>query len=245
MLYAWGVSPFLRRGSSGGGVPAAVGPTRLFVVAGQSQMIRTGVLADVDRAPEDANIVLTALNAALDPGATPDTASVHPGCWLPFARYLARMGVAVGVVGGAQSAAWIGRWQQGEDLYEATVAAALATGLPVAALLFAQGESDANASQPTAQPADWAALFAQMVAGMRADLGSFPVLMGRLAHTTQTGAYTAWDQVKAQQDLAAAAVSDLTVVDPEPVQLLDDGVHWTDASYAVTGARYAAAWLGH
>jgi hypothetical protein len=222
-------------------------PVRVFVLAGQSNM---GMWATVEypAAPEDAALVL-AESAIPDypwtapvPGATPGTVAVRNGPGLGFARRLAERGVArVGIVGCGAPGKALFRWLPGSTIYDNCLAAIRRVGLPVAGVLFYQGEADADTTDPGADPDHWGAVFGQVVASLRRDTGQpdLPVVFVRLAHTLDPHRGN-WSVVQAQQD--AVALERVVLVDPEPVTL-QDSVHLDDASWLALGARLADAYL--
>lgn len=220
----------------------------LFVVAGQSNMLRAGAEATYDAAPQDASITIEGMYWYVDPGVAPGTVVTPGGPILTMARLLVdATGGTVGMIGAAQSGTNIAAWQKGYALYDDMLAAIQDTGLPVAGFFFAQGEFDSRGDDPAGIEGTavanygWGVFFAQMVADLRADLGqpTLPVVYGRLAHNNDA-TYTHWDLIKAQQD--AVDIENAVEIDPEPV-VLADTVHWTQASYDLVAPKYVNAWL--
>lgn len=226
--------------------PTATPTIALFVLAGQSNMHHGE--GRFPEAPEDRAIEVTVGLWSLRRPAS-GTIAVPVGPPLGFARTLARAGVArIGLVGCAVAGSPIANWRPGGADYDACLGRVRALGLPVAAVLFAQGESDAwpdaAAPRPDAIPRhrdDWGEQFAGTVAAFRADLGAdTPVLLARLAHADQPDRGGAWAVVRAQQD--AVAIPGVALIESEPATLRDP-VHLDDASYAVVGERLAEAYL--
>jgi hypothetical protein len=224
--------------------------TRLFVLAGQSNMLGKtvpgGRTLETASAAEDASVVLSALNWRQEPGVAPGTVLTWSGPGLFFVRgVVAAVPGDVGLVGAAFAGTTLTHWQRGSPYYDAAVAAVKATGLPVAGLLFYQGEADAaNLPRTEGLPlrvTNWLTWFERFVSSFRADLGDqrVPVVLCRLAHTDRPD-YPNWATIQAQQD--AVRLPRCVLVDPEPVTL-DDGLHLTDAGYATLGAKMATAWL--
>lgn len=232
-------------------VPTATHPPprlAVFVLAGQSNMIPPGRELEVPAEPADTGLVLAALRWWMVPGAAPGTVRAQAGPGLGFARAVVRAGVPrVGLVGCALGGSNITAWQKGQALYDDCLAAVRAIGLPVAGVLFAQGEVDARSDgyQPpdgtVLAPDLWGDCFGHFVVDFRADTGQpdLPVVYARLAHSA-ADVHGNWAAVQAQQD--AVRIPGVAMVDPEPVELADQ-VHWTDEGYAAVGEKMAAAWL--
>jgi hypothetical protein len=222
--------------------PGVVTDPLVFLLGGQSNMVREG--AFITRSVGAGESIAGTLRFPVT--TNPDgTLTVPCGPGFAFARGVAQAtGRPVVLVGGAKGGSSIAEWQRGTPLYAETLAATLATNGQLAALLFAQGEADArdDGQVPDARPDDWHLYFAGLVCALRVDLGApdLPVLLGLLG-TTTSPVHGAWGRVRACQ--AAAAIPGLVKVDPNPVALIDGGVHWTDASYGDQGRRLAAAYL--
>jgi hypothetical protein len=215
----------------------------VFLLAGQSNMIRGGATVTRPALPAD-ELLSGALRWWLV-GNADGTVSAPCGPGLAFGRTVAAAtGRPVVLVGGAAGGASIVAWQRGTPLYAESVAAARAAGGELGAVLVAQGEADARADGVVANPRpdDWHAYFAALVCALRLDLCApdLPVLLSLLG-TTTSPVHGNWSRVVACQ--AAAAIPGLVAVDPNPVGLLADGIHWTDQSYGDQGRRLAAAYL--
>lgn len=229
--------------------PAAPPPAPLvLVLAGQSNM---GGWAPAEYAvsPLDASLV-AAGGTWTDPapGSEAGLVRVSNGPGLGIARGLARGGVRrIGLVNCAVGGTGIATWVPGGEQYEACRRTVAATGLPVAGVVFWQGEQDAVTSpwrwDYPKRAADWGDAFRATLAGWRSDWGAdLPVVVVRLAHNGDPAAYGDWATVQAQQD-GLVGLPNLVLVDPEPVALQPgSAVHLDDASWLAVGERIAAAY---
>lgn len=214
----------------------------MFLLAGQSNMIRGGATVTRPAVPAD-DLLSGTLRWWLtrNPDGTV-TAPCGPG--LGFGRTVAAaLARPVVLVGAALGGSSIAQWQRGTPLYDETLGATQAVCGEVGALLFAQGEADARDDGQILEPHpdDWHCYLAALVCALRLDLGlpDLPVLLGLLGSTTSP-VHGNWARVQACQ--AAAAIPGLVKVDPNPVELVDT-VHYADSTYGDQGRRLAAAYL--
>jgi hypothetical protein len=104
---------------------------------------------------------------------------------------------------------------------------------PTSALLFWQGEADTidPASYPT-----WGSRFTQLIADIRNDSGvNVPVIYVQLGPLYQN--IPGWNPVKDQQ--ASLIIPNAYMVKSDDLQVSNDGVHFTQASFDIMQARLA------
>lgn len=211
-----------------------------FVMAGQSN-IGPRPPTGVPRVPAD-----DALVASVGPWPTLDVAgdTTTATNWVALGFVRAVGLPRVGLVACGEGS-WITRWVPGGDRYDRCLS--YARGLPVAGLLFYQGEAEANPAPlypdgTPREPARWAEHAAETVAAFRAEFGAgLPVVVVRIAHDEVHADRTNWATVRDQQ--AGLALPGVAVVEAEPAVLVD-GLHLDPASSAAVGERLAAAWHG-
>jgi hypothetical protein len=220
----------------------------VFLIAGQSN-VGLWWVTDVAPAPEDAAFCLAAgqWTAPVASPADPTLTRFANGPGMAFGRALARAGHdRLGFAGCMWGGSLIAEWCPGQAAYDAALALVRGLGVPLAGVLFAQGEADANtAPRPDGgvrHPQDWAAHVGYFVGSLRADLGQpdLPVVLSKLAHPGKTG-YANWAQVRLQQD--RLALPRVVAVESEPATIHDQLIHLDDPSYAAVGERMAAAYL--
>ncbi len=156
--------------------------------------------------------------------------------------YAERFG-AVGLVPCAKNSSTITDWQLGGGLYSSCLQRIAAAGGNVVAVLFFQGEAEAEnveGSVKVRASGQWGELFGKLVTDLRRDLNSprLPIVFA------QIGAFPAkhylagpWDEVRQQQaGFQMECVAMITTDD-----LSEGDVHFTAAAYDVIGARFADA----
>jgi hypothetical protein len=156
--------------------------------------------------------------------------------------YAARFG-EIGLVPCARNSSTITEWQQGAPLYSTCLQRIAAAGGNVVAVLFFQGEAEAENVEGSVKVrafANWGELFGKFITDLRRDLNSprLPVVFA------QIGAYPIkhylpgpWAQVRLQQaGFQMECVAMITTDD-----LSDGDVHFSAAAYDVIGARFAEA----
>ncbi len=168
--------------------------------------------------------------------------------------YAARFG-EVGLVPCAKDSSTITDWQLGGGLYSSCLNRIAVAGGPVVAILFFQGEAEAENVEGSSKVrafAQWGELFGKFVTDLRRDLnnprlpvvfaqiGAFPT--GRCGHPQACKHYLAdpWNEVRQQQaDFQMECVAMITTDD-----MSDGDVHFSAAAYDVIGARFAEAFFG-
>lgn len=122
------------------------------------------------------------------------------------------------------------------SLYQAAIDAAADSGAPIDAIVWVQGEEDANAGV-TAD--DYSEALADLVARLRADLGDVPVLIQRLLIRQQ-----GMDAInQAQIDYAAGDPAAIIYGTKPPTEALVDSQHFTGSGYSLLAEEAARALL--
>ncbi len=109
----------------------------------------------------------------------------------------------------------------------------------MAAILFLQGESDAQSANNARV---WSGRFNRMLVGFRTDLGeNVPLVLGEIgnihdSHLSFSG------EVRKQQEQAAESNTGVTLVTTLDLPMGPDGIHFTVNSYKEIGTRFANAW---
>ncbi|TXN65111.1 sialate O-acetylesterase [Methylobacterium sp. WL30] len=232
--------------------------TDVVLLAGQSNMVGFGLGFDaaLDGTPDPrigqwsqaggrGRIV-----AAIDPLLHPGAAAGRVGLGLSFARaYIAarppgrRILLVPAAVGGTGFAN--GRWNPGDDLFEAAVmrtnaALAAAPNACLAAILWHQGEADVGALSGS----DYAARLTRTVAAFRARIGgarNAPFVTGRFEPE--------WVKPTPAQTAILDALAHLADTVPRTVDVSADGltgnpgdkIHFDAASQRILGRRYFEA----
>jgi plastocyanin len=224
--------------------PTAVPALWAVVLAGQSNMAGNNV-KDAPAAPEDNRVWV--FEGGWRPIASLEKAGssrVIDGPGLPFARKLVRSGTArsVGLIPCAVGGTSIKEWLPDDAVYQECVRRIRSAGLPIAGVLFYQGENDTLHNLGPKWPTTWAEKFETMVGAFRADVGDarLPIVFAQLATTTRDGLWH-WQTIKDQQ--ASVAISGVSMVKTDDLPLRD-GLHLTDEAAAIVGERFALALRG-
>lgn len=260
-----------------GGFPAIAGTWRNFLVFGQSNASGRATVANLPSPwpptatagamyslgreftfvplvePADADPTYP-VDTADDEGATPVGAgfvSAFADRLLSEVPSIDNVGVAI-VAKGAQVIADFAQNTSRNTLYGQALARCKAlvrrTGRPIDGVIWYQGESDAQAGDPTT----WAASVQTVFDALRTDLGStyaradLPILVCRSPATVpNTFNSTWWATLRAQQAaLAAGSAPVQIVVDvPTPVVLNAQDLHLETASVLDMGEALADAWI--
>ncbi len=238
-------------------------PRPLVVLMGQSNMSGRGLVDELWSNPlvwEFGNDYKWAL--ARDPIDSPigqiDAISIDSdaghGPATRFADLYAARSGAVGLVPCAKGSSTITEWQQGSDLYSSCLQRIAAAGGSVVAILFFQGEAEAENVEGSSKVrafAQWGELFGKFVTDLRRDLnsprlpvvfaqiGAFPT--GQCGHPQACKHYLAgpWNEVRQQQaGFQMECVAMITTDD-----LSEGDVHFSAAAYDVIGVRFAEAFF--
>jgi hypothetical protein len=208
-------------------------------MAGQSNMVGRGYPLSADERP-DPRVQMwredTGWQTAVDPiNALQAKAAV--GLGLTFGLAVMRAtGRTVGLVNCAEGGTSIQLWQPGGELFQQCLTMAQHGGVPVAGVLFLQGETDAEQADVAAV---WAARFPPVLTGFRALTQVF--LLGQIG-SLAPGPRPYLATVRAQQARAALRFR-LPFVLSADLPIAADGEHYTVPGYKVLGQRYASAYL--
>jgi hypothetical protein len=232
------------------GPPAALSDgTRLdlFLLVGQSNMSGRGKVEPQDTVPNPRVWMLTKSDTwvpAVDPlhFDKPQVAGVGPGRTFGIAVAAAEPGVTVGLVPCAVGGTSIEQWRKGGKLYADAVArakVAMDRGT-FKAILWHQGESDANPAKHAGYPDKLRTL----IADFRHDLGlpDVPFIVGQLGpfhEKTSPGT----DAFNTQLAAFAAAEPHCACVSSDGLTSIGDNTHFDAPSQREFGRRYAAAYL--
>ncbi len=223
-------------------------PVLTFVLAGQSNMEGEGRIDG--RTPVNPRVTVlrsTRWVTATEPlpqglanPPAPQLPGLGVGPGIAFADFLIYRGAAsrVRLVSCSLNGSYMDSWVPGAIYYTAC-AAQIRTAVPIAGVLFYQGESDALYQQR----ADiWASQFRRFVVGMQHLTHNAPVMFAQLGPLpVQQPFQVAWNLVKAQQasirmvGVKMVRTDDLAVMPPA-------GVHHTAAAERAVGLRFARAW---
>lgn len=210
-------------------------PLSVFVLAGQSNMVGRGVGTPSPTNPRLLVWRADGWHVAADPLSTDSgEAGIGPGMTfgLQVLKHVpGRVGLIMCAVGGTNIAAW----QPEGALYQACLAQVRAVGLPVAGVLFLQGEADARETR--AQALAWPAAFDRVHYAFAHDAGGTFVL-GQIGSIDP--AKYVYQQIIRDEQKAMAAKLGLPLV--RSSDLPNDGGHFTVPAYRVLGARFATAW---
>lgn len=132
----------------------------------------------------------------------------------------------------------ISRWVPGADLYARGLERARTANIPIAAMLWYQGESDAqNGCTQT-----WGNQFTGTINQVRLDLRlpDLPVIYAQLNSTTLPN-FMGWDCIKDQQ--ASLYLPNSRMVRTDDIGIdPSDGIHYTIDGYREVGKRMALAY---
>ena len=264
--YVYSSTQALQAAASTEVVPAAAqGELRLFVLAGQSNMVGLAPLPNAQ--PKTKNLYTfgndyrwrIATEPVDSPEAQVDTVSLDEdagfGPSVAFAEALQAQGIvdegdAVGLIPCAKGGSSIAQWQRNgsdQSLYGSCLKRiqAASTMGKVEGVLFFQGEADAidPALYPSMQPAadQWGERFVQFATDLRQDLEQpdLPLVYAQIGAPPQDDTLINWDTVRQQQ--AQVELSHSAPIATEDLATTD-GVHFTADSYRIIGERFAAAW---
>lgn len=238
------------------------GQVRLFILAGQSNMVGWAPIPDGEKTDPRIYVfgkdyrwrladhpIENAFNQ-VDMVSENRIAGFGPAMDFAFASLERDPDLVIGLIPCAKNSSGIIQWQR--DLSDQTlygsclkrVRAASPMG-EIAGILFFQGETDAadpiQYPDPPPHPSDWSNLFSAFVTDFRNDLGQpdLPVVFAQIGATWSPEAFPNWDAVMAQQASIQLPMSAMIVTDDLP---LLDGLHFTSDSYRIIGRRFADAY---
>jgi hypothetical protein len=222
-----------------GGASAPPAPEEAFVLAGGTNMAGKGKPLS-EALPMNPSVQIRRdgiWQVANDPLSL-KTGGIGPGMSFGSSLLQADPDTPVGLIMCAKASSSIDDWQPGGDLYRACVSSARAAGVPIAGILFHEGERDA---QRQGGAGAWAAKFERIVDAFHDDLGAgVPIVLGQIG-TLDKGEYKYQVKIRAQQQLAADERS-LPLVTTTDLPVAGDGSSFTVDGYETLGSRLAAAW---
>jgi hypothetical protein len=226
----------------------------LFLLAGQSNMAGRGRVAEVDRTPHPRVRTFTRENGwapAIEPmHFDKPIAGVGPGRAFGAAIADATPEVTIGLIPTAVGGSPITAWEPGVRYPETgafpwddalrRAKAAMADG-DIKAILWHQGESDANANSAPQYEQRLRALIARF----RAELGnpSLPFVIGQLGRFPGRQWTEPVMQVDAAHRRVATDVPNVAYVSSEGLADNADNLHFSADAARELGRRYAAAYL--
>jgi len=240
------------------------GEMRLFILAGQSNMVGWAPIPDGEKT--DPRIYLfgkdyrwriadhpieDAFNQ-VDMVSENRIAGFGPAMDFALASLDRHPNIVIGLIPCAKNSSAIIQWQRDlsdQSLYGSCLKRAQAASVmgEISGLLFFQGEEDAldpiQYPQPEPHPGDWARLFSAFMADFRADLDqpNLPVIYAQLGSNSALADFPKWVIVKEQQASVTLPMTDMIVTDDLPLM---DGLHFTTESYRIIGKRFAESFWG-
>jgi hypothetical protein len=217
-------------------------PGRVFVLAGQSNMRGRGMPVDPGQ-PTDPRLLnwqATQWVVASDPLAYPPTHDdgVGPGMTFGLDAIADLPSATVGLVQCAVGATAITDWTPKKAVYKSCMDKISAAGGPVSAVLFLQGETEAQGRGPALA---WRSHFEEMLAGLRATFGpELPVILAEIGHLNPAN-FPYQNTVRQEQVDAANEDHKVALVVTDDLDT-EDGLHFTVDSYKTLGHRFADAW---
>ena len=186
-----------------------------------------------------------------EPGPRDPKRAKGAGLGLPFGkRWHERTGVPVGLIPSAHGGTSMSQWSPslkdkgGESLYGATVLRHEKVGGKVAAILWYQGESDANADDAPL----YKERMKELIAAFRRDfdqpdLPFYYVQLGRFSTPSTPESDAAWSLVRESQRQLQYEVSNTAMVSAVDLDL-DDAIHISTSGLKRLGARLVDVALG-
>jgi hypothetical protein len=220
-----------------------VRPSRVFLLAGQSNMVGRGFPLSLAETPDPRLRVWrdAAWETASDPLGPRDNPKNGIGPGMSFGLRLLTHDPRrdVGIVMCAKGATPISKWQPGRVLYKRSVEQARDAGGRLAGILFLQGEYEAESLD---QAPGWATSFRRTFDQLRADFGAVPFVLGQIG-TLPPERSPAQQVVRDQQAALAEELPGVALVETIDLPMAPDGVHFTVDAYRTLGNRFADAWL--
>ena len=242
--------------------PAYGGKMRLFILAGQSNMVgyaplpgnyktdpRVYVFGNdyhwrIAREPVD-----SAYNQ-VDQVSLDRVEAFGPSTAFAFASLDYDEQALIGLIPCAKSSSSIGQWQRDlsdQSLYGSCLKRARAASPmgQISGILFFQGETDAldPLQYPEYAPNayHWGELFIRFVTDFRHDTADpdLPVIFAQIGSNTAPEAFINWNVIKEQQQSIQLPMTKMITTDD--LALLD-GLHFTAESYQIIGRRFAEAY---
>lgn len=228
--------------------------TRIFLLAGQSNMAGRGLLEAEDRVPVS-GIVMLDRSGVWVPAVDPvhfdkPIAGVGPARSFALAVRTTDSSARIGLVPTAVGGSPISSWEPGArdpgtgtHPYDDALARARVAQRDgrMRAILWHQGESDAT---PTLSPL-YADRLRTLIARFRSDLGEpgLPFIIGQLGQFPRSAWSASKVRVDSAQHAVAASTPNVAFVTSDGLQHRGDSLHFESASARELGRRYAAAYL--
>jgi hypothetical protein len=238
------------------------GKLRLFILAGQSNMVGWAPIPKEDKS--DTRIYVFGADYHWRIASDPIFDAYHQvdhvsenriagfGPSLPFASASLERHpeLLIGLIPCAKNSSAIIQWQRNlsdQSLYGSClkrVRAASPMGI-ISGILFFQGETDSvdpiQYPEPEPHPYEWAHLFTLFLTDFRKDLGNpdLPVVFAQIGANPATEAFQNWLIVKKQQ--ASLDINMVTMIITDDLPLMD-GLHFTADSYRIIGGRFSDAY---
>jgi Carbohydrate esterase, sialic acid-specific acetylesterase len=213
-------------------------PSTIFILAGQSNMLGRGFpLSQGESSSPNLLIWRNGWEVARDPLGDPAKKGNGIGPGMTFGlTLLAQTTIGkIGLVMCAQSGTRIADWQPSKNTYVQCISQTKAMGLPVAGVLFLQGESDADNNNGAS---NWENQFRNMYTAFQLDIGG-KFIIGQIGKLDKDN-FPHQETVRQQQ---AAAAADLNLPLVVTSDLPSNGEHFTVSGYKQVGARFASAWI--
>ena len=223
--------------------PSQAGKLDIFILAGQSNMEGHGVLEEYTLAPPADSVFVFNKEYVWQRGKEPVNDEVGPS--IAFATELLKCNNqhSIGLVNVAWGGTNIAQWAKSsgdKSLYQRMLKRALAASTQgqIKALLFMQGENDAEGDS-TDHYTDWDVQFGKFVAAVRQDLhnDTLPVVFGQIGK----GNKVRWLQVKACQ--LRLKLPHVAMIKTDDLAYQDTGVHYTTKAYIELGKRFAQGYI--
>jgi hypothetical protein len=238
------------------------GRMRLFILAGQSNMVGWSQIPDGERT--DTRIYLfgkdyrwrIAEHPLEDASDQVDMVSENllagfgPGMDFAFALLESQPDIVIGLIPCAKNSSGIIQWQRDlsdRSLYGSCLKRAYAASPMgrLAGILFFQGETDALRPELSLEaepkPYEWSELFSSFITDFRHDLGEpeLPVVFAELGSRPALQAFINWEIIRQQQQSVELPMLAMIKTEDLPYH---DGLHFTVESYRTIGKRFAEAY---
>src|SRR5688572_15940914 len=238
------------------------GEMRLFILAGQSNMVGWAPIPDGEKTDPRIYVfgkdyhwriadhpIEDAFNQ-VDMISENRIAGFGPALDFALASLDRHPHIVIGLIPCAKNSSGIIQWQRNlsdQSLYGSClkrVRAASPMG-EISGILFFQGETDAldpiQYPDPPPHPSDWSELFTTFIADLRNDLHEpdLPIMFAQIGTNWSPEAFPNWDVVRKQQ--ASIQLPMTTMITTDDLPLLD-GLHFTSDSYRIIGNRFAEAY---
>ncbi|KKN73009.1 hypothetical protein LCGC14_0405630 [marine sediment metagenome] len=240
-------------------------PTKIFILAGQSNMVGRAGLIEDDFNYFNENILVFGNDYQLKIAYEPidngdgqiDIASYDKrpqfGPSMPFgiamSTYLNQKVILVPCALGGSS---ISQWERpknpldtytlyGSLVNRALIAKQMSNGI-IAGVIWFQGEKDAVSYLDT--HSNYLNLFIKFATNIRIDLrdSQMPFIYAQLGPQDNNELFTYWDDIKAQQEQAQYLISNSKMIKTDDLTIFDY-VHFTHRSYELIGQRFAEAFI--